>query len=137
MKGELPRRQNPRQHQPANNNDDNNNNNNNNNSTNDHRGNDAVPRPATHTAPGDRTRGPGRTRGPRVSLGGPKRGSGDFMGAGGWNPMTLQATFRQIRLARPCGLMDKALVFGTKDCRFESCQGHCVPGHGNLIFENP
>ena len=21
----------------------------------------------------------------------------------------------------PCGLMDKALVFGTKDCRFESC----------------
>ena len=25
---------------------------------------------------------------------------------------------------RPCGLMDKALVFGTKDCRFESCQGH-------------
>ena len=31
----------------------------------------------------------------------------------------------------PCGLMDKALVFGTKDCRFESCQGHnyslCMP----------
>ena len=26
----------------------------------------------------------------------------------------------------PCGLMDKALVFGTKDCRFESCQGHCM-----------
>ena len=25
---------------------------------------------------------------------------------------------------RPCGLMDKSLVFGTKDCRFESCQGH-------------
>ena len=23
--------------------------------------------------------------------------------------------------------MDKALVFGTKDCRFESCQGHMVP----------
>ena len=23
----------------------------------------------------------------------------------------------------PCGLMDKALVFGTKDCRFESYQG--------------
>ena len=22
--------------------------------------------------------------------------------------------------------MDKALVFGTKDCRFESCQGHIV-----------
>ena len=25
-----------------------------------------------------------------------------------------------------CGLMDKALVFGTKDCSFESCQGHLV-----------
>ena len=25
---------------------------------------------------------------------------------------------------RPCGLMDKALVFGTKGCRIESCQGH-------------
>jgi hypothetical protein len=24
----------------------------------------------------------------------------------------------------PCGLMDKASVFGTEDCRFESCQGH-------------
>ena len=23
-----------------------------------------------------------------------------------------------------CGLMDKALVFGTKDCRFESYQDH-------------
>ena len=28
----------------------------------------------------------------------------------------------------PCGLMDKALVFGTKDCRFESCQGHILSG---------
>ena len=28
---------------------------------------------------------------------------------------------------RPCGLMDKALVFGNKDCRFESCQGHLPP----------
>ena len=27
----------------------------------------------------------------------------------------------------PCGLMDKALVFGTKDCRFESCQGQFSP----------
>ena len=25
---------------------------------------------------------------------------------------------------RPCGRMDKGLVLGTKDCRFESCQGH-------------
>ena len=24
--------------------------------------------------------------------------------------------------------MDKALVFGTKDCRFESCQGHLFVG---------
>ena len=29
-----------------------------------------------------------------------------------------------LYFVRPCGLMDKALVFGTKDCRFESCQGH-------------
>ena len=27
---------------------------------------------------------------------------------------------------RPCGLMDRALVFGAKDCRFESCQGHVM-----------
>ena len=33
----------------------------------------------------------------------------------------------------PCGLMDKALVFGTKDCRFESCQGHCIMLH--LYYE--
>ena len=26
----------------------------------------------------------------------------------------------------PCGLMDKALVFGTKDCRLESCQGQHI-----------
>ena len=32
----------------------------------------------------------------------------------------------------PCGLMDKALVFGTKDCRFESCQGH-IFGAANWI----
>ena len=29
-----------------------------------------------------------------------------------------------LYFVRPCGLMDKALVFGTKYCRFESCQGH-------------
>ena len=28
-----------------------------------------------------------------------------------------------LQYKRPCGLMDKAVVFGTKDCRFESCQG--------------
>ena len=27
----------------------------------------------------------------------------------------------------PCGLMGKALVFGTKDCRLESCQGRFEP----------
>ena len=26
--------------------------------------------------------------------------------------------------------MDKALVFGTKDCRFESCQGHFLLNAG-------
>ena len=31
-----------------------------------------------------------------------------------------------LRMHWPCGLMDKALVFGTKDCRFESCRGHFV-----------
>ena len=33
---------------------------------------------------------------------------------------------------RPCGLMDKALVFGTKDCRFESCQGQ-FSCHDNIM----
>ena len=34
----------------------------------------------------------------------------------------------------PCGLMDKALVFGTKDCSFESCQGHAVhAGSGGIL----
>ena len=32
--------------------------------------------------------------------------------------------FLSLACIGPCGLMDKALVFGTKDCRFESCQGH-------------
>ena len=51
-------------------------------------------------------------------------------------PMTscLRAYSMQLSLisadwqstSRPCGLMDKALVFGTKDCRFESCQGHVL-----------
>ena len=40
----------------------------------------------------------------------------------------------------PCGLVDKALVFETKDCRLESCQGHalgraCIatPDHAGLL----
>ena len=37
----------------------------------------------------------------------------------------LRANHNVARITNwPCGLMDKALVFGTKDCRFESCQGH-------------
>ena len=28
--------------------------------------------------------------------------------------------------------MDKALVFGTKDCRFESCQGHAFVGKASF-----
>ena len=40
-------------------------------------------------------------------------------------PSCFDEMFLQpLRAIRPCGLMDKALVFGTKDCRFESCQGH-------------
>ena len=36
---------------------------------------------------------------------------------------------------RPCGLMDKALVLGTKDCRFESCQGQfCLRRQNNRAF---
>ena len=34
-----------------------------------------------------------------------------------------------VCVRRPCGLMDKALVFGTKDCRLESCQGHMSGWH--------
>ena len=37
--------------------------------------------------------------------------------------MRVRAWLR-LHVGWPCGLMDKALVFGTKDCRFESCQGH-------------
>ncbi len=42
-------------------------------------------------------------------------------------PVTKRDFARSLDLdenRRPCGLMDKALVLGTKDCRFESCQGH-------------
>ena len=40
----------------------------------------------------------------------------------------LQSYGDSCAITGPCGLMDKALVFGTKDCRFESCQGHaCWP----------
>ena len=43
--------------------------------------------------------------------------------------MRMRASVTKLRITcvgmgRPCGLMDKALVFGTTDCRFESCQGH-------------
>ena len=42
-----------------------------------------------------------------------------------WDPCCSKAVFVPIA-SWPCGLMDKALVFGTKDCRFESCQGHAL-----------
>ena len=37
-----------------------------------------------------------------------------------------------------CGVMDKALVFGTKDCRFESCQGHhfCAASRNDVVWTN-
>ena len=41
-------------------------------------------------------------------------------------------TGKQFELTRPRGPMDKALVFGTKDCRFESCQGQVSTFHGRL-----
>ena len=44
-------------------------------------------------------------------------------------PCHHQQAYRNLLLLvhqRPCGLMDKALVLGTKDCRLESCQGHDV-----------
>ena len=37
---------------------------------------------------------------------------------------------------RPCGLMDKALFFGTKDCRFESCQGHASRSNSVITMED-
>ena len=33
-------------------------------------------------------------------------------------------SFVSMSLLRPRGLMDKASVFGTEDCRFESYRGH-------------
>jgi hypothetical protein len=51
---------------------------------------------------------------------------GVFVGAGGfrcWRGDVPLSSALVIMPNRPCGLMDKALVFGTKDCRFESCQG--------------
>ena len=41
-------------------------------------------------------------------------------------PVICVCALSKMSPVRPCGLMDKALVFGTKDCRFESCQGHWV-----------
>ena len=41
-----------------------------------------------------------------------------------WNGMLLCGGCCICRW--PCGLMDKAFVFGTKDCKLGSCQGHCL-----------
>ena len=59
------------------------------------------------------------------------QGPGFPLGRPGWLPITCPSRLHwgcsgQTQVSWPCGLMDKALVFGTKDCRFESCQGHCV-----------
>ena len=37
---------------------------------------------------------------------------------------------------RPCGLVDKALVCGNKDCRPESCQGHICGWHGAALRQS-
>ena len=46
------------------------------------------------------------------------------------NFLLIQAVLRNAVDASeniwPCGLMDKALVFGTKDCRFESYRGQLL-----------
>ena len=36
---------------------------------------------------------------------------------------TIKWTFITHISERPCSLMDKAFDFGSRDCRFESCQG--------------
>ena len=46
---------------------------------------------------------------------------------------TLSNRGRNSAWQWPCGLMDKALVFGTKDCRFESCQGQLFPKIPRLL----
>ena len=48
---------------------------------------------------------------------------------------TLSNRGRNSAWQWPCGLMDKALVFGTKDCRFESCQGQLFPKIPSLLAE--
>ena len=50
-----------------------------------------------------------------------QKGLGNARGCFGWvgNKCNTDGAFSPWR---SCGLMDKALVFGTKDCRLESCQ---------------
>ena len=57
-------------------------------------------------------------------MGGAVEGVLVVVGAG-WCGVQATATYDDwpSTLSRwSCGLMDKALVFGTKDCRLESCQ---------------
>ena len=61
--------------------------------------------------------------------------------ASGWN-LPKETSDHMAPAQGPCGLMDKALVFGTKDCRFESCQGHFATGiqcaaSGGLEMQRP
>ena len=57
-----------------------------------------------------------------------------------WCAMTDITEWQPTQLLWPCGLMDKALVFGTKDCRFESCQGQVLlmtnEGCFNILVQN-
>ena len=41
-------------------------------------------------------------------------------------PARMQIKDDPLSSTRPCGLMDAALVFGTKDCTLESCQGPLI-----------
>jgi hypothetical protein len=50
--------------------------------------------------------------------------SGREHGGAARKKLEFLGSFDLLGNRRPCGLMDKALVLGTKDCRFESCQGH-------------
>ena len=57
-----------------------------------------------------------------------------------WNLGRWQKAKLEVRQERPCGLMDKASVSDTGDCKFESCQGRqCLlpPIESELAFHDP
>ena len=54
-----------------------------------------------------------------------------------WQVWLLCICFREF-CQWPCGLLDKAVVFGTKDCRLEFCQGHdayCNLNHTHIALQ--